>query len=231
MRNKEFEQYNRQLRKTTPKERINQNTGELIDPTQAEINDYKSNFTSIYPENKQINAVPMSTLANPPTPIEIPTPTVPTPPSTFVQNLDPAIKAGNDGIIRAQTEEAQKQRLQEILERSKELQDSLGEEPDKDEEGVVTVAVRFSDGGRGQRRFNGEDHVDQVFNWIDVAFEIERETFGLVTMNGKKSFTFGQQDGVSLKDTGMGKMFALRVIKKEHKESGEEDSSIGEKND
>eukprot|EP00557_Chaetoceros_sp_GSL56_P008531 CAMPEP_0176490472 /NCGR_PEP_ID=MMETSP0200_2-20121128/7888_1 /TAXON_ID=947934 /ORGANISM="Chaetoceros sp., Strain GSL56" /LENGTH=546 /DNA_ID=CAMNT_0017887779 /DNA_START=138 /DNA_END=1775 /DNA_ORIENTATION=- len=119
--------------------------------------------------------------------------------------------------IEAEQEKAEKQRKQEIIQRRKELQDSLGDEPDKDMEGVVTVAVRFSDGGRGQRRFNGEKLVDQVFNWIDVAFEIERETFDLVTMNGKKSFTFGQQEGVSLEDTGLGKMFALRVIKKEQK--------------
>jgi hypothetical protein len=69
--------------------------------------------------------------------------------------------------------------------------------------------------------------LDQVFNWIDVAFEIERETFDLVTMNGKKSFTYGQQEDLCLKDAGMGKMFALRVIKKEQKDINEEDSSIG----
>jgi hypothetical protein len=129
--------------------------------------------------------------------------------------------------IEAEREKAEKQRQQEILQRRKELQDSLAEEPDKDKEGVVTVAVRFSDGGRGQRRFDGEDLLDQVFNWIDVAFEIERETFDLVTMNGKKSFTYGQQEDLCLKDAGMGKMFALRVIKKEQKDINEEDSSIG----
>lgn len=38
--------------------------------------------------------------------IQLPTPTQPTTSSQFVQNLQPAIQAGSDGIIRAQTKEA-----------------------------------------------------------------------------------------------------------------------------
>jgi hypothetical protein len=81
-------------------------TNTLSDGSTSTVKYSKTKDGSLQP--KEINTVPMSTLANPPTPIEVPTPTVPTPPSTFVQNLDPAIKAGQDGIIRAQTEEAQK---------------------------------------------------------------------------------------------------------------------------
>jgi hypothetical protein len=62
-----------------------------------------------------INSVSMDTLANPPEPINIPQPKVPTPPSTFVENLNPVIKSGQDGIIRAQTEESQKR--DDILDR------------------------------------------------------------------------------------------------------------------
>ena len=81
-------------------------TNTLSDGSTSTVKYTKTKDGSLQP--KEINSVPMSTLANPPTPIEVPTPTVPTQPSTFVQNLDPAIKAGQDGIIRAQTEEAAK---------------------------------------------------------------------------------------------------------------------------
>lgn len=130
--------------------------------------------------------------------------------------------------IEAEREQAEKQRLQDVLERRKELQDSLADEPDKGKEGVVTVAVRFSDGSRGQRCFDGDELIDQVFNWVDVEFEIERETFDLVTMNGKKTFAYGKQKDLCLKDTGMGKMFALRVIKKAQSDLDKEGSSQGE---
>jgi len=55
------------------------------------------------PVNPSVSA---NTLANPPQSVSIPQPTVPTQPSQFVQNLDPSIQNANDGVIRAQTEEA-----------------------------------------------------------------------------------------------------------------------------
>ncbi len=53
-----------------------------------------------------INQVSMMSLTEPSTPISVPQPIQPTQPSNFVSNLQPAIQAGNDGLIRANTEEA-----------------------------------------------------------------------------------------------------------------------------
>lgn len=55
-----------------------------------------------------INQVSMGSLVRPQEPITVPQPKTSTPPSVFVQNLEPSIRAGQDGIIRAQTEEAAK---------------------------------------------------------------------------------------------------------------------------
>lgn len=108
--------------------------------------------------------------------------------------------------------------------------EALPEEPEKGSDGVVTIALRFGDGRKGQRRFGAETMVDEVFNWIDAMFKTERETIELMTMNGKKTFSFGDNGSTTLEDIGLGKMAAFRVIEKEVEEAeGEEET--GDKDD
>lgn len=56
----------------------------------------------------QINSVSMGSLTTPPTPIDIPQPKLPTPPTAFAGQFEPVLQQAQDGIIRAQTEEAAK---------------------------------------------------------------------------------------------------------------------------
>ena len=111
--------------------------------------------------------------------------------------------------------------------------------PDKPEaggDGVVTIALRFSDGRRGQRRFDGDEAMSTVFNWVDATFEMERERVELSTMTGQKKFAWGDvEDGdMTLADAGLGKMTGLRVTEieeedeEEEEEEGEDEDEEGE---
>jgi len=116
-------------------------------------------------------------------------------------------------------EEMEKARIQQILHRRKELLDNLVEEPDMGEDGVITIALRFSDGVKRdmstcKRRFNASTTTtNDVFNWIDAVHEMEREKVELSTMNGTKKFIYDEDLGEeqTLKGAGLGKMTALRV--------------------
>jgi hypothetical protein len=59
------------------------------------------------PVQTPINTVSATDLANPPKPVEIPQPKVSTQPAQFAQRFDGTVQQANDGIIRAQTLEAQ----------------------------------------------------------------------------------------------------------------------------
>jgi len=129
----------------------------------------------------------------------------------------------------AEEEKARKEREEEVKLRRKELLDALPEEPERGSDGVVTIALRFSDGRKGQRRFESDSLLDDVFNWIDAIFKTERETVELMTMNGTKKFSFGDDDNLTLEDAGLGKMAALRVIEKQVEDGdGDDEASEGD---
>jgi hypothetical protein len=124
-------------------------------------------------------------------------------------------------------EKAAKEREEELQQRREKLLENLDDEPEQGGEGVITIAIRFSDGKKGQRRFDGEVEIDEVFNWIDATFKLEREAIVLTTMNGQKSFSFGESEGLALEDAGLGKMAAFRLTEKKidvDSESDEEDT-------
>ena len=154
--------------------------------------------------------------------------------SGFKSSLDDDRKREDEERLKeqraAEEEAARKEREEEVKQRRKELLEALPEEPEKGSDGVVTIALRFGDGRKGQRRFGAETMVDEVFNWIDAMFKTERETIELMTMNGKKTFSFGDNGSTTLVDIGLGKMAAFRVIEKEVEEAeGEEET--GDKDD
>jgi len=147
---------------------------------------------------------------------------------------------------KKEEEEKEKARIQQIIDRREELLENLVEEPDMGEEGVITIALRFTDGVKRdmstcKRRFDASTSTtNDVFNWIDAVHEIEREKVELSTMNGAKKFIYEDKKEQTLEGAGLGKMTALRVSEivkvegdakedesgeEEEEESGEEDES------
>jgi hypothetical protein len=135
---------------------------------------------------------------------------------------DKAREEREERELQAKKEEEEKERLRkEKLERRRqELLEALPEEPDAGSEGVITIALRFGDGSRDQRRFVAEDtSLNDVFNWVDATHGLEREKIELSTMNGSKTFSYVEADSdddeesgnVTLDEAGLGKMTALRV--------------------
>ena len=138
------------------------------------------------------------------------------------------VKEKKDEEERLAKEEAEKERLAALEERRKELLENLPEEPPK--EGSMTIALRFSDGRAGQRRFTPETDMAEVFNWVDAVYKMERELVVLTTMNGKLSFEWDGIEGKTLQESGLGRMAGLRVMEKkvEEQEPKEEDGKVDE---
>ena len=127
---------------------------------------------------------------------------------------------------RLEEERIAKEREEMILERRKELLESLEDEPDNSSD-IITIALRFSDGRTGRRRFVQDTSMDDVFNWVDAVFEVERESIILSSMSGKKSFEYSGEEGeeMSLKEAGLGKMAGLLVTKKKDDSKSEVEES------
>lgn len=111
---------------------------------------------------------------------------------------------------RIAKEMAEKERIQALEQRRKELLASLPEEPTAGSD-MVTIALRFTDGRTGQRKFEPTTPLETIFNWVDASYEIERETVMLATMNGQKSFAWQDCGKQTLADAGIGRMTGLRV--------------------
>lgn len=125
---------------------------------------------------------------------------------------------------RKAEEEARKKEHEEMIKKRRvTLLESLPEEPAAGSSDVVTIALRFTDGTTGKRRFESETEVGQIFNWIDAMFKVERESVNLMTMNGQQTFDYGEDKDITLRDAGFGKMLALRVIEKS---DGDDDDMV-----
>jgi len=138
-------------------------------------------------------------------------------------------------LERLAKEKALEEEQKALEERRLELQASLPDEPTSNSKasGIITIALRFSDGRTGQRRFLSDTDVNVVFNWVDCTYKMEREKIVLSTMNGKNSFQYEEnpeeEDGVSgvtLKSVGLPRMTGLRVTEtKEEEGEGNDESS------
>jgi hypothetical protein len=128
---------------------------------------------------------------------------------------------------RIAKETAEKERLEAMERRRKELLESLPEEPGKEVmENVMTIALRFMDGRSGQRRFTDDTPLRTLFNWVDAKYEMEREQIILTTMNGQKSFSWDEaNDSTTLKETGLGRMTGLRVTLAKKSEAAEKEAT------
>ena len=125
---------------------------------------------------------------------------------------------------RKAEEEARKKAHEEMIKKRRvTLLESLPEEPAAGSSDVVTIALRFTDGTTGKRRFENETEVGQIFNWIDAMFKVERECVNLMTMNGQQTFNYSEDKEITLRDAGFGKMLALRVIEKSDDEEDDDD--------
>lgn len=127
---------------------------------------------------------------------------------------------------REQEEEEERRRAARVEARRKRLRAALAPEPVAGAEGSVTIALRFAARGSGdregplQRRFDkGTTRMNDVFDWVDAVHGLERETVELSMMNGAKTFVYVEAeedeekggDSMTLEETGLGKMVALRV--------------------
>lgn len=134
--------------------------------------------------------------------------------------------------LEQQREEERKQkekeeRIQFYQCRRQEMKERFPQEPllTSSEKDVYTIALRFTDGSQkpSQRRFHSHDTLEHVFNWMDITYEIERERIVLTTMNGSQSWKYSDSmDQLTLKDSGLGKMMALRVTILEPKDEVDE---------
>lgn len=114
--------------------------------------------------------------------------------------------------------QAEKERLEALEERRAQLLEDLPDEPTGGD--VKKIALRFTDGRSGQRKFSSDQSLMDVFNWVDAMFEIERETVILTTMNGKQVLVWDDAKDKSLEDAGLGKNTGFRVTVQQ--EEGEE---------
>lgn len=120
--------------------------------------------------------------------------------------------------------EEEKKRMQLLKERRSQFLESLGEEPDSNDEGVVTVALRLADGRNAQRRFVDDGSMDTIFNWVDASFEWDRELLQLTTMRGDKKLEWDDCASSSIREYAGSKtkMLGLRIsLRKEQVEEDE----------
>ena len=101
-------------------------------------------------------------------------------------------------------EEREKKQRAALLKRRLQLEEQLPEEPESSSSSEIkTVALRLSSSsssksGQGsskpqqrlQRRFLSDTPLSTVFNWVDVALEMERETIVLTTLNGRNIYSW-----------------------------------------
>ena len=148
--------------------------------------------------------------------------------SSIVSDVERREQEAADAAAQLAKDKAEEARVAALEARRAELKESLPEEPGKQEENVMTNALRFADGRAGQRRFDSSTPVMTIFNWVDAHYEIERERITLTTMNGQKSFSWEELDeSQTLAEAGLGRMTGLRVIEKvveaEEEEAGDKD--------
>lgn len=87
----------------------------------------------------------------------------------------------------AEEERREEVRRAKETERRQELRKSIGQEPAPGP-GVVSLAVRLTDGKRLRRRFHEEDPFRRVFEWLDAMAELDLGSFAL------KKFGAGEEE-------------------------------------
>lgn len=122
---------------------------------------------------------------------------------------------------RASNEKAEKEHQEMIANRREDLKTSLPDEATGRE--AKKIALRFTDGRSGQRRFSEDQSIKEVFNWVDAMFEMEREKVVLTTMNGKLTLTWDDAEKTLL-EAELGKNTGFRVSEQEKEESAAEES-------
>ena len=128
-------------------------------------------------------------------------------------------------------EAAAKAREEEMAKRREQLVEHLPEEPPKTDKSAITVALRFMDGRKGQRRFEASTTIGNVLNWVDGVFEMERETVVLTTMNGKSTYSWEDDEDTTLSEAGLSRMTALRVSESTQEEEKDADGNNDDDDD
>ena len=91
-------------------------------------------------------------------------------------------------------------RLRSVEKRREEKSAVLADEPPEGAHGVCKVLVRFPDGSRQQRRFLGDDVVENLYTWVDTLEEHTGLHYSLVSNFPRKVFSRTDDGGVTLND-------------------------------
>ena len=91
-------------------------------------------------------------------------------------------------------------RLRSVEKRREEKSAVLADEPPEGAHGVCKVLVRFPDGSRQQRRFLGDDVVEDLYTWVDTLEEHTGLHYSLVSNFPRKVFSRTDDGGVTLND-------------------------------
>ncbi|GMH80031.1 hypothetical protein TrST_g2829 [Triparma strigata] len=108
---------------------------------------------------------------------------------------------------REEAEEAERQLA--LKERRVQFLASLPIEPPAGE-GTTTLSVQYGS-KKEKRRWENSASVEDVFNWIDAEFDVEREKVKLSSANGAKSFLFEEDASTVLSSCGLPKMAGMRL--------------------
>lgn len=120
---------------------------------------------------------------------------------------------------RLAKELAEKKHREAIERRRKQLMESLPDEPGRGVKDAFTIALRFPNGQSGRRRFTPDTRISVIFDWVDAAFNLERERAILTTMNGKQTFQWNNTDETTLSEEGFAKMVGFRVAERKEEAS------------
>lgn len=89
-------------------------------------------------------------------------------------------------------------------------------------EGTTTLSVQYGS-TKEKRRWENLAKLEDVFNWMDAEFDVEREKVELKSVNGVKSFLFEKDKDTVIGEAGLGKMAGMRLEDvKEEVSEGEE---------
>jgi hypothetical protein len=112
--------------------------------------------------------------------------------------------------LEIEAKERQEERQEFVEARREKLREGLADEPKNGPEDGDVVTVRVECSGRDERRrFSRDATMSDIFDWIDVTFEVEREKVQLA--GGGKEFTYKDFNEKSLKEIRAPKMWALKM--------------------
>ncbi|KAL9644732.1 hypothetical protein ABK040_012386 [Willaertia magna] len=107
-------------------------------------------------------------------------------------------------------------KIQEKVNRRKEKANRLKIEPNENiNDGVAKILFRLPDSTRVSRRFNFNDTINDIFDYLDVTYELDIENYCLVTSYPARRFTVEEHGNMTLKELQLDqRQLALMISEK-----------------